>query len=792
MRHGPWLFLVMVSGTTPVLADLQHLEDEALADVRGQGGFTLETELQLGLDRLSYLDDGQTIQLEGLHLGSSEQDDRGAYHQVRVNIDHGAALNLDYLVTDRRIEFGDVRLAGAPGVGMGGVFFDHSLQGSFRLRAGGVTGGAGYSFDSAYTMTGGRLGYRTNGNEVFLDDVWMDVEALGMTLDLVGTALRLEAPHVRGQWRVGAIRYSDNPLNHGRSRDLGSGDWLPSYGGLEGDYELSTITLIQAGGRRGEGVRLDHEARLNTASFIYLDDGHPLAFKDISGDFRVNDLRLDVDVDGQGRPALALTATGVDGALSIGALALGDQGQSLGAVNFRFLFQDHIFAGRQYRNAVYLQGGGHPDAGPQGLRLATEWSLPSADLSYTDDGHRVVLSGLQSWGQGDITVNVTRSGERNGTRFYDGLRIGFEGVKAGYRINGLRVGDENAPLQGGTELLLALGVYPAYEFELDGQVTLGPGGASGEGIRLNSDLRVGNGRAALIVAPYDEGAGEVPQKGLWIADLEYEGHVREMTLDVTDEGLALVQGEAWSTLDVGNLRLGDKDSGASFGRFVLERYEQGSVMTVVPGGAGDVCIGGQGSSGASCETSGGRWEARGEQGITVRLKQLLVPAAADGRRNALTWEAHRARDSQGNAVNGSGMRLVLDDIHTSDGGDLDGAGAESNDYGIRTELGVDVYQTRVVKKQNGPDSLGVQGNRGDEKIMDPSAPQGYRYVSNPSVEQVANRPLGFAVQARTRFKELSVRSVDLIHPTGGRQTAVYGVRLQNVDLRANLTATPMP
>lgn len=330
MRHGPWLFLVMVSGTTPVLADLQHLDDEALADVRGQGGFTLETELQLGLDRLSYLDDGQAIQLEGLHIGSSEQDDRGAYHQVRVNIDHGAALNLDYLVTDRRIEFGDVRLAGAPGVGMGGVFFDHSLQGSFRLRAGGVTGGAGYSFDSAYTMTGGRLGYRTNGNEVFLDDVWMDVEALGMTLDLVGTALRLEAPHVRGQWRVGAIRYSDNPLNHGRSRDLGSGDWLPSYGGLEGDYELSTITLIQAGGRRGEGVRLDHEARLNTASFIYLDDGHPLAFKDISGDFRVNDLRLDVDVDGQGRPALALTATGVDGALSIGALALGDQGQSPG------------------------------------------------------------------------------------------------------------------------------------------------------------------------------------------------------------------------------------------------------------------------------------------------------------------------------------------------------------------------------------------------------------------------------------------------------------------------------
>lgn len=103
-------------------------------------------------------------------------------------------------------------------------------------------------------------------------------------------------------------------------------------------------------------------------------------------------------------------------------------------------------------------------------------------------------------GAGDVTVNVTRDGELNGTRFYDGLRIGFEDVSAGYRINGLRVGSEDAPLQGGTELLLALGFYPAYEFDMDGQVTLGAGGASGEGLTINSDIRIRNGRAAIIAA----------------------------------------------------------------------------------------------------------------------------------------------------------------------------------------------------------------------------------------------------------------------------------------------------
>jgi len=48
------------------------------------------------------------------------------------------------------------------------------------------------------------------------------------------------------------------------------------------------------------------------------------------------------------------------------------------------------------------------------------------------------------------------------------------------------------------------------------------------------------------------------------------------------------------------------------------------------------------------------------------------------------------------------------------------------------------------------------------------------------------------VQAQSSFKELSINNIDMIHPVGGAQTAVYGAVLQNVDIRANLTATPIP
>ncbi|WP_223795759.1 hypothetical protein [Marinobacter sp. F4216] len=449
-------------------------------------------------------------------------------------------------------------------------------------------------------MTGGRLGYRTNGNEIFLDDVTLSVEALGITLDTVGAGIDLNAPRVNGAWSVGAVRYSKSPLNHGVSVDATSGQSLPSYGGLSGDFDLSVRTHLAGGCRQGEGLRLDQDVTIHSANFLYIEDGNALALRDITGAYQLIDLRVDVTADPRGRPALGLTTTSLTGDLSIGSIELGGQGKRFGAVDLDFLFEDASFNGQAYTNALYLQGGGHADAGSQGMRLSTEWSLADANIAYTEDGNRVILSGLQSWGRGDVTLSVTRSEVRNGTQFYDGLRIGFEGVEAGYRINGLRVASEDSELQGGTELLLALGFYPAYEFELDGHLTLGPGGTSGEGITINSDVQIRNGKAAVIAAPYDEGSGEMSQKGLWLTELDYDSHVRDMTIDLTDEGLAIIKGEAWGTMNIGNLRVGDKDTGQSIGRFELQKYETGSSMMIMPGGAGTVCAGGMGVTALAC------------------------------------------------------------------------------------------------------------------------------------------------------------------------------------------------
>src|SRR5690606_2039506 len=193
-------------------------------------------------------------------------------------------------------------------------------------------------------------------------------------------------------------------------------------------------------------------------------------------------------------------------------------------------------------------------------------------------------------------------------------------------------------------------------------------------------------------------------------------------------------------------------------------------------------VGGAGGTSAACTASGGTWEARGEEGVTIAMKKVLASAEGPDKRNSILWETNRSVDGQGRAVNGTGTQLLIDNISTSDGGDFNGDGVDDNTYGIRTDLTVDIYQTRVTKKEDGPDSRGVIGSRGGATLRDPTASQGYPYVAARGQAAGANRPLGFAVQADTRFKGSSIDYIDLIHPNGGAQTAGFGAKMQDFDI----------
>ena len=127
--------------------------------------------------------------------------------------------------------------------------------------------------------------------------------------------------------------------------------------------------------------------------------------------------------------------------------------------------------------------------------------------------------------------------------------------------------------------------------------------------------------------------------------------------------------------------------------------------------------------------------------------------AIDEKRNQLLWETNRT------AGNGTGAQLVVDNFSTSDG---DPTNPTANTYGVNADLNLDVAPTKVKVKSG--------ANAGTNVTPD---------------------PLGFAVNGQITFKEINVDRLQNVHPTGGAVTAMYGIKAQNADIRANLTATPI-
>ena len=478
-------------------------------------------------------------------------------------------------------------------------------------------------------------------------------------------------------------------------------------------------------------------------------------------------LTVDLEQDGAGSYAkvafqdLKFNAT-------LGGLIMGNpSNQKLGglAVDLNFLDQ----GARQ--NWLKLRPGGDPNSGQKGISADLSWNMVNSSLALTDNGNTMWFSGLRTHGTGQFTFDLTKScaagvstscyagtnsdinsGGYNG--HFDGMRLGFKNVVGSYSFDGLRVGTADAPLQGGTELLVLMEIFPAYDFTLNGQVTLRAGGAVGDGLRYNADFYITEANAAITV---DENG-----RGLWLSGSSYDMHYREGSLDISTNGVELRKGTYWSKLDVNDVRWGDRQTGSSIGRLVLKRYEQGSTLAINSGGAGALCVGGSGSTSSACTASGGRWEDRGDEGISVKLKNVFVRDGSGNPANSVSNNEKRNQiiieTGRVNGVNGTGSQLVVDNFHTSDGTP---SNPNANAYGFNVDLNLDVAPTKVCSK----------------------TASGCTPV-NPD-------PLGFAVNGRVHFKEVNIDRIQHVHPTGGAVTSMYGVKLQNADIRANLTATPI-
>lgn len=781
MNCNKLILAIIASSLSSVSASLERLSDSTLSNVQGQSGLTIEQSQLLNIDDLSYIDDGNSLNIQGLRISS--QTDVNASSSQRYVLDIGAdgALSIEATVNPTQLHIDAIRINNSVG-SFGDLTLNFESVTNFSIK-GMSTGGLEGSF--ATGISNADLIWQTNTHSMSFEDIAFNASIDSFTFEYDAI------DNTKGFTRTGLAFGMDNfdfSFSTGALSLAGV-----SLGELSGDLALSANLQVFGGGRYGtEGLTLHSQVSILSDPTNYVkftDDGNSLYMGDFSGSLNVTNLTLDVESD-----HLAMGFDQLDGAFNAGTILIGDSARPIGSIELTFLFNDDDLNGRYNRFQLY-PGIRQPDfilmptaiktyaenfysgmtPASEGLSLATQWNLANAEVAYIDDGRRVVFSGIESYGSANTTIDVRDQK----------IAIGISDLKGSYSIDGLRVGNNSAPLQGGAELLLALEVYQAMDFDIDGFTEITAGGVSGGGIRINGDYYFSDANIGLSV---DENA-----KGIWATGVDYDIHLRDITFDVEGDGIKINRGEQWSTMDVANLRWGDKTAGRSLGRIKLERFERNSLLAISPGGAGVVCVGASAVSSVDCGAAGGRWEDRGDQGMTVSLKAAFSDAGSttDGTaqaRNRFTWENNRSESSPGEFINGSGTQMIFDNYSTNDGLGTN----DTNAYGLQANLNIDVFETKVLKKSSGADANGVEGTLGEELIYDDSSRNSYSYIESPNTTEKALRPLGFAVQGNVSFKELNVDAVQLKHPNAAQpQTVFYGVVMQNLNLTTNLTATPI-
>ena len=760
-------------GISLAQAELIGMDESFLESVSGQTGLTLEMHKQIKVDEIRYSDkdgtSGEILDIKDIAIGHpSDVNNTQAIsiHTIDVDGNDGLVIVSDYQAT--RLQIGSISVGNHRGSAVdnfatrqsfGQIQYDWTGTNTLKIN-GKTAGDSGFVISSDTSITNSDFRWTTNGNTLQVNDMVYNSSITDMTLDVeddtVKAYLALRMPTMSYDYSVGSMCFSDVDCVAANS----FGQFAQSRA-----YKDSHI-FIYGGGREGTGItmnmRFEFDGSVNASG-----DGNVTSYTD--------DATLKI-----AKQSGAVDVTGFTFDIGTGEVILGDHiamqwdrvagnfksdlveiaGKKVGAFEVRFDFSDATHDSVDYKNQLKLAPGiafagndfstdvsllassfdsvmtnfySNVTSVSDGVSLYNQWNM-TADYLYTDDNNLLMADNYYSYGEGYATLDIRSGGQSadsNNDVNADFLAIGVRNYKVNYGLDGLRVGNESAELQNGHEFL---GFYSDASFTLNGAVEVRGGGTNGSGINIDADMLITDGNFTLTKS---NGVG------IHLDDVTYEFHMRDMTMDVDNDGIKLVLGELWSEFAANDILFGGRTTGRSLGGLAITQYEKGSEIVISGGGANlNRCMGGTGADAAACAANGGKWIDTGTEGLTIKNKRVLLKEnITEGKSNAITYETNRVAGERG-----TGQAIKLNNIFTSDGYD-----ENTNTYGVENTTSVDVASAGTT-------------------------PTATLMISN-----------------NVKIKELNVGNVQMLHnPSGSSSNMLQGIKMQNIDFTSHLSVTPIP
>lgn len=505
---------------------------------------------------------------------------------------------------------------------------------------------------------------------------------------------------------------------------------LFSHAGLQA---LDEDKLSQVSGQSGITIESDQHLTIDSAS--YSDNGNALQLKDIEIGHRDNISQAQnvvhtIDINSAG--FLQVASDYQQGQINLSSLGFAaDTNKTLGGFNLAF---DSL------TTVLELSSGGDDE---QGLNGRYNIDLNNADFSWTTNNKSLVFAGVDF----NLTMLASESDQftldviNKDNLAY--LNFILEGARIEFDVNQILAGSDSYGQ-----------LHSRFDLRADIQLT-GGGRINDQGIKYNADVAISNGSLGITNS---QGSG------LWFEGVSFNYKAQQGTIDVINSSdthefisgrnAVLISSESTQAfLHVSRAKIGSETAGVSFGGFDAEFITAGNLLAISSSTLATGCWFATGGE-TACNQAGGTWIDSQGSGIHLSLKTELLKGYEDNGTsfiNRLDWI---------DADEGPNWtRWSFNDIYTTDGeGDL-----SSNDFGLRAELDVHMADTKV--------------KQFDE--------------NNPGAAPTVTSKQGMALQSNLQFKELVVGSFDLLHNSGSIEQD-HGVLMQNVNISANTTFTPIP
>lgn len=192
---------------------LERLSDASLSGVQGQAGLTVEQSQLINIENLSYTDDGNSLNFEGLRISSQDDVNASSSQKYVMDIAADGSLSVQTTINPTQMHINGIRINNSSG-SFGDLTLNFEAVTDFTIKGmstGGLEGRFTTGISNAemiWKTNGHAMSFNNIGFNASVDNFTFEYDAIDNTKGFIRTGLALGMENFDFSFSTGGAQFS--------------------------------------------------------------------------------------------------------------------------------------------------------------------------------------------------------------------------------------------------------------------------------------------------------------------------------------------------------------------------------------------------------------------------------------------------------------------------------------------------------------------------------------------------------------------------------------------------------